>query len=279
MAGGPRLGTLIHRALEAVDFADIDLEGALRDWLAEHAGTGSSGEQAGTGSSLLGCSPRVAGAGLATALATPLGGPLGALRLTDVTRADRLDELVFELPLGGGDAPLGHATVGRVAALLRERLPESDPLAGYAKRLTDPALAGVLRGYLTGTIDLVLRSHDAAGRARYSVVDYKTNWLAPAGQPLTAWHYRPDALAAEMQRSHYALQALLYCVALHRYLTWRVAGYEPARELAGVHYLFLRGMVGGDDRNGRGDESPTGVFSWQPPTELIVDLSELLDGR
>jgi exodeoxyribonuclease V beta subunit len=82
-----------------------------------------------------------------------------------------------------------------------------------------------------------------------------------------------------MQRSHYALQALLYCVALHRYLTWRVAGYDPARELAGVHYLFLRGMVGGDARNGQGDEGPTGVFSWQPPSELIIELSELLDGR
>ena len=94
-----------------------------------------------------------------------------------------------------------------------------------------------------------------------------------------------------MQRSHYALQALLYSVALHRYLSWRVQDYDPASELAGVHYLFLRGMVGGDGKSracagagaGAGAEqnegSPTGVFSWQPPSQLIVELSELLDGR
>jgi exodeoxyribonuclease V beta subunit len=272
MASGPRLGTLIHSALEAIDFADADLEGSLSEWLGEHGGVGSP---------LLGCPAQIAGTGLAQALRTPLGGPLGTLRLSDVTRADRLDELVFELPLAGGDAPLGQASLGRVAALLRKRLPESDRLAGYAKRLSDPALAGVLRGYLTGTIDLVLRTRDTEGRARYSVLDYKTNWLAVAGEPLTAWHYRPQALAAEMQRSHYALQALLYSVALHRYLNWRVEGYDPGRELAGVHYLFLRGMVGGggDGSGGEGADNPTGVFSWQPPSRLIVELSELLDGR
>jgi exodeoxyribonuclease V beta subunit len=276
MASGPRLGNLIHWALEAVDFADGDLTGSLSGWLVDHAAPGSS---------LLGCPPQVAAAGLAQALGTPLGGSLGALRLTDVPRADRLDELSFELPLAGGDAPSGQATLSAVAALLVERLSESDPLAAYAKRLTDPALARVLRGYLTGTIDLVLRTRDARGRARYSVVDYKTNWLAGAGEPLTAWHYRPQALAAEMRRSHYALQALLYSVALHRYLRWRVDNYDPAKELAGVHYLFLRGMLGGgagaaDGRAGVPSANrPSGVFAWEPPSRLIIELSELLDGR
>ena len=61
---------------------------------------------------------------------------------------------------------------------------------------------------------------------------------------LTAWHYRPEALAEAMERSHYMLQALLYTVALHRYLRWRLAGYDPERHLAGVLYLFVRGMTG-----------------------------------
>ena len=52
-------------------------------------------------------------------------------------------------------------------------------------------------------------------------MDYKTNRLAAADEPLTAWHYQPAALSDEMQGSHYALQALLYAVALHRYLRWR----------------------------------------------------------
>ena len=47
-----------------------------------------------------------------------------------------------------------------------------------------------------------------------------------------------------MERAHYGLQALLYTVALHRYLRWRLRGYDPARHLAGVLYLFVRGMRG-----------------------------------
>ena len=54
-----------------------------------------------------------------------------------------------------------------------------------------------------------------------------------------------------MQHAHYALQALLYTVALHRYLRWRLPGYDPERNLAGVLYLFLRGMVGRRHARGR----------------------------
>jgi exodeoxyribonuclease V beta subunit len=105
------------------------------------------------------------------------------------------------------------------------------------------------------------------------VADYKTNWLGEDDRELTAWHYRPAALDAEMQRIHYPLQALLYMVALHRYLRWRLPGYSPQTHLGGVLYLFLRGMVGADTPLVEGQ--PCGVFSWAPPTELIVDLSEL----
>ncbi len=81
---------------------------------------------------------------------------------------------------------------------------------------------------------------------RFAVVDYKTNLLAAPGEALTALHHRPAALAAEMERYHYGLQALLYTVALHRYLRWRLRDYDPERNLAGVLYLFLRGMIGPD---------------------------------
>ena len=47
-----------------------------------------------------------------------------------------------------------------------------------------------------------------------------------------------------MVEAHYPLQALLYAVALHRYLRWRQPGYDPDVHLGGVLYLFLRGMSG-----------------------------------
>ena len=71
-----------------------------------------------------------------------------------------------------------------------------------------------------------------------------------------------------MSRAHYGLQALLYAVALHRYLRWRMPGYEPGRHLAGVLYLFVRGMAG---------EPDAGVFAWAPPGDLVTALSDVLD--
>jgi len=271
MAVGARVGTVVHTALEVVEFTAGDLAGALTGALA--AGAERSGVE-------LGCPVTGAGEGLALALATPLGGALGSTTLRELARADRLDELEFELPLAGGDRPAGSVGLAAVASLLRRELAPDDPLAGYAERLLDPALSGTLRGYLTGTIDLVLRirgTEDRGGRDRYAIVDYKTNWLAAPGESLTAWHYRPAALAAEMQRSHYALQALLYLVALHRFLRWRVPDYDPDDDLLGVHYLFLRGMLGADAPVFDGGRS--GVFAWRPEAAVVIGLSDLLAGR
>jgi exodeoxyribonuclease V beta subunit len=167
-------------------------------------------------------------------------------------------------------------TLTAIADVLREHLPAGDPLAGYAERLEDPALRRTVRGYLTGSLDLVVRLAGPDGVARFAVLDYKTNRLARPGAELTAWHHRPAALAVEMRRAHYGLQALLYTAALHRYLRWRVAGYDPRRNLAGVLYLFLRGMTGPGTPSVDGE--PYGVFAWQPAGRLVEALSEVLDG-
>ena len=52
-----------------------------------------------------------------------------------------------------------------IAAVLREHLPAGDPLAGYADRLDDPSLRRSVRGYLTGSIDLVRARRRAASRS------------------------------------------------------------------------------------------------------------------
>ena len=74
---------------------------------------------------------------------------------------------------------------------------------------------------------------------------------------------------------HYVLQGLLYTVALHRYLRWRLPDYAVGRNLAGILYLFLRGMAGADTPVVDGGRC--GVFAWQPPAELVVELSDVLD--
>ena len=158
-----------------------------------------------------------------------------------------------------------------VGELLRAHLPADDPLASYADRLTGAALGGQpLKGYLSGSVDAVLRIGD-----RYVVVDYKTNWLGDPAQPLTAADYAQPRLAEAMLHSDYPLQALLYSVVLHRFLRWRLPGYAPDEHLGGVMYLFLRGMCGPDTPVV--DGHPAGVFSWQPPASLITALSDLVD--
>lgn len=67
----------------------------------------------------------------------------------------------------------------------------------------------------------------------------------------------------------------MYTVVLHRFLRWRVSDYDPARHVGGVLYLFVRGMCGADTPVH--DGHPAGVFGWNPPPELVVALSDLLD--
>ncbi len=253
---GVAFGTFVHAVLEATDFAadNLDAELAERVAAAQLRRPLELGE------------PALIVEGLRSAIETPLGPLVDGRRLRDISRRDRLDELEFELPLVGGDEPSGRLTVRAIAEALRRHLPPEDPMAAYAARLEDPSLRAQVRGFLTGSIDLVIRINGP----RFAIADYKTNWLGPTDEPLLLAHYRPDAVAAEMSRAHYGLQALLYTVALHRYLRWRMRGYDPDQHLAGVLYLFVRGMAG---------DPGHGVFAWRPPGALVTALSGVLSGE
>ncbi|WP_258079425.1 UvrD-helicase domain-containing protein, partial [Xanthomonas arboricola] len=86
-----------------------------------------------------------------------------------------------------------------------------------------------LEGLMTGLIDL---TYTVDGR--WYVLDYKSNRLPS---------YDADALARAMAHSEYELQALIYTVALHRWLRFRLGdGYDYARDFGGVRYLFCRGL-------------------------------------
>jgi exodeoxyribonuclease V beta subunit len=261
MPGGTLVGTVVHSVMERTDFSAADLEDEVRRALAEEVAWRNVD---------LGDAGAVV-AGLCTAIELPLGPEVADVRLRDVARRDRLDEMGFELPLVGGDRPTGDLQVSDLATLLDDHLGPEDPVRPYTARLRAATLTRELRGYLNGSLDLVFRLADG----RYVLADYKTNRLAPPDEMLTAWHYRPEAVQAEMLDAHYPLQALLYTVALHRYLRWRQPGYAPERHLGGVLYLFVRGMsalqpVGAGDR-------PCGVWSWSPPPGLVEALSDLFD--
>ncbi len=156
---------------------------------------------------------------------------------------------------------LGGATPTELRALLAEHgLAELWPV-------TDAERA--LGGLMVGAIDLVYE-----WQGRFHVLDYKTNWLGER-----ASDYRPEALEPAMRVHHYPLQALIYTVALHRYLSRRMvridAGgqihfdYDPARHLGEAWYLFVRGLGTGPNH---------GIWRRGFPVELIVALDAALDG-
>jgi exodeoxyribonuclease V beta subunit len=246
LPSGAKFGTLVHAVLETADPFAADLAAELEAQIREHSVWWPVDVE-----------PEVLAAAMVPMHDTPLGPLADGLTLRQIGLRDRMREMDFEFPLGGGH-------LREVGELVREHLPKDDPLASYADRLTGAALGGQpLKGYLSGSVDVVLRIGD-----RYVVVDYKTNWLGDPARPLTAADYAQPRLVEAMLHSDYPLQALLYSVVLHRFLRWRLPAYEPQTHLGGVMYLFLRGMCG--------PEAPAGVFSWQPPASLIVAVSELV---
>lgn len=271
---GPAFGNLVHAIYETFDPGAADLAAEVES----HATQWLSRMPVGSTSADPLSAPELSAA-LLPAIRTSLGPIADGLRLCDLPARDRLAELDFEYALAGGDRPTRRVLLAEVAELLRRHLRPADPLAAYADRLGDPLLADeVLRGYLVGSIDAVFRV-GGDERTRYLIVDYKTNWLGPLDSetPLRIGHYTPTAMARAMMDAHYPLQALLYSVALHRFLRWRLSGYRAEDHLGGIAYLFVRGMAGPDTPVV--DGMPCGVFTWQPPTDLILELSDLLAAR
>ena len=243
--GGTRFGTLVHRVFERCDFASATLEADLVALCEEELRY-----------QRLSVEPAALAAALTDVVDAPLGGPLGERCLRDLHRHDRLDELVFDLPLAAIRAD-------RIGAALADHLAPDDPLLAWASSMRDETGFDIdIAGMLTGSIDLVART---APDGLYFVADYKTNQLGPASG------YTTGELAAAMAHSHYPLQAALYLVALHRFLRWRLPGYDPQRHLGGAAYLFVRGMVPAS-----ASAAPRGVLWWRPPVAAVHALDRLL---
>ncbi|KVG88136.1 exodeoxyribonuclease V subunit beta [Burkholderia ubonensis] len=124
--------------------------------------------------------------------------------------------------------------------------------------------AGVLAGYIKGFIDMIVE-HDG----RFWIVDWKSNHLGN-----TPDAYGPRALDAAMADHAYHLQALLYTVALHRYLRGRLRDYDYDTHIAGYLYLFVRGVRPGWRSGG----APAGVHARRPARELVDALDRMMEG-
>jgi exodeoxyribonuclease V beta subunit len=236
--GGSRFGNVLHDALEHVDFA------AWRDWRGGNAPLGQDAalrdalRRGGYAASevepgLVALQPLV-GHTLTTTL--PEGG-----RLCDLPVDARRAEMEFHFALQ-------PTAVERLLALLHAHGVLRDRQAFGTRRR--------LEGLMTGKIDLTYQ-YDG----RWYLLDYKSNRL-PA--------YDRAGLEAAMAHGGYDLQALLYTLALHRWLRFRLGdAYDYARDVGGVRYLFCRGLIDGDG---------AGLHAWQPPPALVHALDALFAG-
>ena len=123
-----------------------------------------------------------------------------------------------------------------------------------------------LRGLLVGKIDLVFEH-----KAQLHVLDYKSNYLGTR-----LGDYRGAALHRAMDRSAYRFQALLYSLAVHRYLRQRVSHYRAEDHLGECIYLFMR-AVGLATSQAAGDEP--GIWRHRFSTQLIEAVDEVLAAR
>jgi exodeoxyribonuclease V beta subunit len=256
---GAVFGSRIHEIFEAVEPAAPDLSAQIHREVGERFARHVSAD----------LQMRLCDA-IEAVCRTPLGPSFHGRTLADLPVRDRLAEMVFDMRIP--DSPLA---VSRIGELLRDHLDPSDPFIAYGESLVDRAGRIRMAGYLYGEIDAVFRLHRADGAWSAIISDYKTNLLHDPGSadPLAA--YDRSNLARVMADDHYVLQAVLYQVALHRYLRWRVAEYRPDVHLGGIAYLFVRGLIGPDAPvNAVGD--PVGVFTWKPPMSLIEALDQEL---
>ncbi|MEO8010292.1 MAG: 3'-5' exonuclease, partial [Dokdonella sp.] len=95
-----------------------------------------------------------------------------------------------------------------------------------------------LRGLMNGKIDLVFEHG-----GRFHVLDYKGNRLDDGGDPRSHAYlsnYAPARLQLAMDHAHYRFQALLYTVAIDRYLRQRMPNYQRDKHLGETIYLFVR---------------------------------------
>ena len=169
----------------------------------------------------------------------------GELEMLVAPLARRL-QAVLETPLAEGGGP---RLCDLAADDMRAELEFNYRLDGVSLRALrkaceahgEPALVPVreqtLAGLMNGKIDLVF-----AHGGRFHVLDYKGNQLA-AGSQSCLQDYAPAALEAKMLATGYRLQALLYTVAVERYLRERLdKDYRRDQHLGDCWYLFIRAV-------------------------------------
>ena len=260
MPASAEFGTLVHEVLEKVNFTSPTLREDLFSVISSY------------GSEVLkGISVEDLAQGLFDSLQTPLDPMIPGFRFADLDARDRLAEMDFHFSLP--TTSVSKRLIAEAAAA------DSDSkFAAYFQQLAYTWVADDspnISGLMTGSIDVLFRVR-VNGLMKYFVVDYKSNRLHRAGEQAPHSAYEVSSMNSAMESHHYPLQALFYCVALHRFLSHRLSDYDIERDLGGAGYLFVRGMVGTETPTTGGVRN--GVLSWRPSSQTILAVNAILGG-
>ena len=265
LVGGTYFGKVMHSLYERVDFTAPDLRAEVARVV----------DTVANGALLRGHRDELVD-GIVQSLVTPLGGPFGTRRLAEVGPEDRLNELGFEIGLAAAKDGVKVSDIGRTLLEVLDGAGRSDDiLAPYARELASTAFDIPLMGLMNGSIDTLLRV-TLDGSQSLWVTDWKSNRLDEDGMDALIDGYGRHRMLEEMEHHHYPLQALIYGVAVHRYVRARSAA-AAAPAVAGLAYFFIRGMVG-DHTPQDADGYRNGVFVWQAPDGLWDRLSDVMAG-
>ena len=176
---------------------------------------------------------------------------LGGFSLANISSASKLVEMEFYFDF---------------SALSSDIINNALRMVGGPEQAMAPLDIGLIgaKGVLKGFIDLTL-SH----QGKFYVLDYKSNYLG--GE---IGDYQESNLALSMSDHNYYLQALIYVLALHRYLKTRITNYDFTRHVGGAIYYFLRGVPLTPN-----DEAKTGVYKPTIKKEPILYLDNALRGE
>jgi len=131
-----------------------------------------------------------------------------------------------------------------------------ESLVATSTELIQDTESGVLKGF----IDLTL-CHEG----KFYVLDYKSNYLGDS------YHdYDNLNLEQAMTDHNYHLQALIYVLALHRFLEHKIPDYDYDKHVGGAVYLFLRGI------NIEDTSENTGVYFHNISKEAVTYLDNAL---
>ncbi|MEP2652283.1 MAG: exodeoxyribonuclease V subunit beta, partial [Paraglaciecola sp.] len=118
-----------------------------------------------------------------------------------------------------------------------------------------------LNGMIKGFIDLMFEFN-----GKFYVADYKSNHLGDSFDD-----YHQGAMEKAMTDHDYHLQAILYTLALHRWLGYKLPNYNYSTHIGGAYYFFLRGMSQNQPGNG--------VYFALPEQSMIEQLDTLFSGE